>query len=134
MKTLNDVLSKNEALFQQEALILEATELISSVMEANGVTKAELARKLKKSKAFVTQCLSGDQNLTLRTLADILTALQYQAQLGAVPCSSEQVSKAVLRLYPVGAWAYEKASSRQLTIPCAALGEAETENEPCVAA
>ena len=93
MKTLNDVLSKNEALFQQEALILEATELISSVMEANGVTKAgNLLRKLKKSKAFVTQCLSGDQNLTLRTLADILTALQYQAQLGAVPCSSEQVS------------------------------------------
>lgn len=134
MKTLDDVLSENEALFHQEALIIEATELISSIMETNGITKAELARKLKKSKSFVTQCLNGEQNLTLRTLADFFTALQYQVQLGAVPSSSAQASKAVHRLYSVGGWAYEMAGTRQLAISCATSSEAATEIETCVAA
>ena len=123
-KNLNNVVFRNEALFHQEELILEATELISSIMEASSVSKAALARKMKKSKAFVTQCLSGEQNLTLRTLADIFTALEYQLQLGAVPSpSSNFASNAIQRSYPVRDWAYEMATADKVAKgirPCAA--------------
>jgi hypothetical protein len=107
MNTLKEFVEENRALYQQEELLLEVTELLSSVMEDNGVSKAELARRLGRSKAFVTQCLGGGQNLTLRTLSDLFLALGYRLQTGAVP-TSENVYSKMVRLYPVGAWAIER--------------------------
>src|SRR6185437_7254082 len=99
MNTLKEFVEENRALYQQEELLLEVTELLASVMEDNNVSKAELARRIGKSKAFVTQCLCGSQNLTLRTLADLFLALGYRMQLGAVP-TSQYVYKKMVRLYP----------------------------------
>ncbi len=81
MKTLNDLLTEDSALFHEEMLILRATELVAMAMEQEHVSKAELARRLNKSKAFVTQCLNGGRNLTLRTLADLLAALGKEVVL-----------------------------------------------------
>ena len=60
---------------EQEHLLLEVTEIIAELMAAQGVTKAELARRLRTTKGHVTQMLSGSRNLTLRTLSDVFTAL-----------------------------------------------------------
>ncbi len=75
---------ENRRLFEQEALVLEATELITELMEERGVNKAELARKIGKSKAFVTQILSGSRNMTLHTLADVVFALGSRIRLSGV--------------------------------------------------
>lgn len=61
--------------YEQERLILATTEEILRVMEENGITRAQLARDLGKSKAAVGEFLDGETNLTLRTLADIAWAL-----------------------------------------------------------
>jgi transcriptional regulator with XRE-family HTH domain len=45
------------------------------VMQASGITKAELARRMGVSKARVTNLLSGMPNMTLRTLAVVAVAL-----------------------------------------------------------
>jgi transcriptional regulator with XRE-family HTH domain len=133
MKTIDEFKSQHSALFNQEELILEVTELLASVMNANNISKAELAKRLNKSKAFVTQCLSGSQNLTLRTLADLFTALEYQLQLGAIP-NSARSSKSVHRLYPVGGWAFEKQCINQdLVIDCAGSEDLVSEGELCAA-
>jgi transcriptional regulator with XRE-family HTH domain len=105
MKTIDEFAKEHKQLLRQEELILDATELISKIMKDNSITKAELAARLGKSKAFVTQCLCGHQNLTLRTLADIFTVLGYQANFGAEPCSVDV--KTTPRLYPVKHWAFE---------------------------
>ena len=65
-------------LVEQESLILEAAEFLTVLMAKEGVTRAELARRLGRSKAYVTQVLRGSNNLTLRTLAELGTALGYQ--------------------------------------------------------
>src|SRR5438876_847735 len=84
-------------LFQQERAIYEVTELIESVMEADGVSRAELARKLGRSKGWVTQLLDGEANKTIRTVTDVLAVLgrEYHSferpiQIGsrATPCIS----------------------------------------------
>jgi transcriptional regulator with XRE-family HTH domain len=62
-------------LFQQERAIYEVTELIESVMAELGVTRAELARRLGKSKGWVTQLLDGEANKTIRTVADAFAVL-----------------------------------------------------------
>lgn len=72
---------ENQRLLRQEELILEVTEAILEAMEREGITKTELARRMGKSKGFVSQILSGSRNLTLRTLADAATALEMVARV-----------------------------------------------------
>lgn len=62
-------------LYQQERAIYEVTELIESVMDEKGVSRADLARKLGKSRGWVTQLLDGEANKTIRTIADVLAVL-----------------------------------------------------------
>lgn len=133
MKTIDEFTKKHETLLRQEELILDATELISKIMNDNGISKTELAKRLGKSKAFVTQCLCGHQNLTLRTLADFFTVMGYQAHFGAETCSVSV--KPVHRLYPVKHWASEKnAYGQSADIDLAAEGHEPPEGELCEAA
>jgi transcriptional regulator with XRE-family HTH domain len=63
--------TENQKLVAEEELILEATEQIWAQLEKLDISKKILAEKLGKSKAFVSQILNGNRNMTLRTLADI---------------------------------------------------------------
>lgn len=74
-----------ETLVAQESLIMEATELVCEHLERAGVSRAELARRLGKTRGHVTQLLSGERNLTLRTLADIGTALGITFEIRTKP-------------------------------------------------
>lgn len=71
----------NNKLLRQEAFILEATEQLSEALENEGITKAELADRLGKTKGFVSQVLTGGRNLTLRTIADFSTALGCEPRI-----------------------------------------------------
>lgn len=66
---------RNRRLLRQEELILEITEVLSEALAKEGITKAELASRLGKTKGFVSQILAGGRNLTLRTIADVADAL-----------------------------------------------------------
>ncbi len=74
-----------QRLVEEETLMFEATELISELLEAQEVSRKELADRLGKSKGYVTQVLAGDRNMTLKTLADLAFALGRRIELGAVP-------------------------------------------------
>ena len=65
-------------LLRQEELILEVTEAIEEVLEAAEIPRVELARRMGKSRSLISQLLSGERNFTLRTLADVATALDLQ--------------------------------------------------------
>ena len=58
-----------------ERLLVEATENLCRLMEVEGVTSRELARRLEVSPARVSQMLDGTRNLTLATLAQAFHAL-----------------------------------------------------------
>ena len=74
---LDDLISdeKSFQLLQQERAIVGVAELICQIMERQGVTQKELARRLQKLPSHISQILGGEGNLTLRTIADIFTAL-----------------------------------------------------------
>jgi len=83
------ILTDNQRrLFEQERLILEATEGICEAMEAKGLTRADLARRIGKSRAYVTQILSGARNMTLRTLADVFFVCGARVQVSNEPLSA----------------------------------------------
>lgn len=50
-------------------------------MKDHGVTKRELAQRLGVTPGRVSQVLSGDENLTLRTLAAVCAALDAHLQV-----------------------------------------------------
>ena len=78
---------ENMRLYQQERVILETSDLISDLLDQNGVTKAELAERLGRSKSYVTQLLNGRANMTLRTISDVMWALDSNLVISAAPLS-----------------------------------------------
>lgn len=71
--------------FEQERAILLATDEIYRAMKARGITKAELAKKIGRSKAYVSQVLSGSRNMTLRTLAEFAWACDQTVNIELSP-------------------------------------------------
>jgi transcriptional regulator with XRE-family HTH domain len=88
MKTQHEVLMEDPEFRRQlsvEALVAEASETIAKLMVQQNMSKADLARRLNKSRARVTQVLSGRTNLTIRTLAEVACALDAEVKLYAQP-------------------------------------------------
>ncbi len=72
-------------LFQQDRLIVDVTELICKAMNENGLKKAELAAALGTTRGYISQCLNGEKNLTLKTVSDILATLGLRMKVSAEP-------------------------------------------------
>lgn len=94
-------------LFQQERAIYEVTEVIESVMDERGVTRAQLADKLGKSKSWVTQLLDGEGNKTVRTVADVLAVLGCEFRVFAQPIKISNCRKASAEITSDASWGEE---------------------------
>lgn len=75
-------------LYERESLAFDAAEMIAHLMVEKKMNKAQLARAIGKSRAYVTQLLSGSRNMTIHTLADLGLALGYRFELKARQCRS----------------------------------------------
>jgi len=100
MKTEHEVLMEDpefRRLLSIEALVAEASGAIAKLMAEQKVSKADLARRLNKSRAWVTQLLSGKANMTVRTLAEVAYTLDAEVKLHAEPPSWKKAGKPVGR-------------------------------------
>ena len=61
--------------FQSVRLEMEITELLCELMNKQGVSRADLARRLGTSPPYVTKVLRGQTNMTLKTVSDCFFAL-----------------------------------------------------------
>ena len=96
MKTQHEILMEDpefRRLLSIEALVAEASETIARLMAEQNVSKAGLARRLNKSRAWVTQLLSGKANVTVRTLAEVVHTLGAEVKLHAQPPSWKMPGK-----------------------------------------
>jgi transcriptional regulator with XRE-family HTH domain len=85
-------------LLSVEALAAEASEVIAKLMAEQNVSKADLARRLNKSRAWVTQLLSGKANMTVRTLAEVAYTLDAEVKLQSQPPSWTMSGRSPKRL------------------------------------
>ena len=74
--------------YRVEGLKVEIAEQIYLAMQKDGINNAELARRLGKSRPYVTKVLSGNVNFTLETLVNIGDALNCEISLGLKPKAS----------------------------------------------
>jgi transcriptional regulator with XRE-family HTH domain len=76
--------------YEMERLPREVTTALSWYMEEEKIPQRELARRMKVTAGRVSQILSGDENLTLRTLAAVCVALGAHFQLDLVSNTGEE--------------------------------------------
>lgn len=80
-----------ERIYARESLIYNVTEDLLLFLEDNEISKKELAKRLGKTAAYVTQLLNGSRNMTLGSFSDICFALGFKPKI-SIPvqkCESE---------------------------------------------
>jgi transcriptional regulator with XRE-family HTH domain len=82
----------NLRLFLEERAIHDVTDLLEAVMKEQGITRAELARRLGKTKGWVTQLLDTDANKTIRTVAGTFAVLGREYRSFAQPIQISRTS------------------------------------------
>jgi len=77
------------------ALVTRLTNDINWYMRERGVTRADLANRMGVSPGRVSQILGGGENLTLRTLAALSTALdaRFDVELNALKAEDAYTSR-----------------------------------------
>src|SRR5437660_4364777 len=85
-KRLEELTSRLEQseVFDIEAAKFDISEHVFSMMERQGMSKAVLARRLGKSRAYITKILQGNANFTLESLVRIARALDCRLDLSKV--------------------------------------------------
>jgi ribosome-binding protein aMBF1 (putative translation factor) len=110
--------SEEMKFYLQEKLILDVTELIAKIMEKKNIKKTELAQKLSRSKGYITQLLDGRANMTIRTISDIMWALDSGLIVDACTLDSEETVKSPTQYYQVSdtkPWEFEPSPSSKVT-------------------
>lgn len=79
--------SEDMKFYLQEKLIFEITECIAEMMQKKSISKSELAKKLGRTKGYITQLLNGNANMTLRTISDVMWALDSTLKVQPEPAN-----------------------------------------------
>lgn len=61
--------------YWHEGAVIEFTEDLCRFMEEKGISRAELARRMGTSRAYITRLLGGDANFTLMTMVKLSMAV-----------------------------------------------------------
>ena len=67
--------SKQSNEYWTESAITDFTEELSRLMQVKGVSRAELAKRIGHSQAYITKVLRGNVNFTLATMTKLARAL-----------------------------------------------------------
>ena len=78
-------------MLEQERVLMEATEEMCLLMEQQGISKSELAKRMGVSPAYITKVLRGANNFTLRKLSDAFFDLGHSVHIGYRPLRSVAV-------------------------------------------
>jgi len=78
-------IAERSAVYWAEAAWLQFTEDLHSLMRSQNVTRAELARRLGVSPAYITKVFRGTANLTLESMCRLTLAFDASPRLHVAP-------------------------------------------------
>ena len=70
--------AKTRLAYYEEGLFIDVAARVIDAMETSGMTRSELARRMKVSPAYITKILRGHANLSLESLAKVAFALDLK--------------------------------------------------------
>lgn len=77
--------AERSPVYWAEAAWLQFTEDLHALMESQGVTRAELARRVHVSPAYITKVFRGTVNLTLESMCKLTLALNASPRVHVAP-------------------------------------------------
>lgn len=77
--------------YWRQSAALDFSEDLFRLMEEGGVSRAELARRMGTSQAYITQALRADANFTLGTMIRLALALGHRVRIHLAPRHSVTV-------------------------------------------
>lgn len=89
---------KDDFVFKKEGTILGITEKICELMDAQKISRADLAKKLGTSRANITKLLNGENNFTLDTLFKISEALNAKLEIDMRHPLFKQISEIYINM------------------------------------
>jgi transcriptional regulator with XRE-family HTH domain len=110
----------NMRLFQQERAICEVTELLERTLKEMNLNRADLAKRLGRTRGWVTQLLDGEANKTIRTIADAFAVLGKEFRCSCQPIRiSAPPAPCILKLQPYRRDSMASAATYQLDLAAA---------------
>ena len=76
-----------------DGMVLELVVRVSEEMARQGVTAAELARRMKVSRQYVSRFLEGPSNTTFLTVVRLGQALGLELEVGLMPAGTATGAK-----------------------------------------
>jgi len=76
---------ENDLEFQVESTKIWLLEEILAVMKTNGISRSELGRRLGTSRAYITKLFRANINLTLKSIIQIVNALDAKISIRIYP-------------------------------------------------
>lgn len=99
--------------YVEESFVAEVQHEIVRLMKNKGISRAELARRMKVSAPHVSQMLGDeDANLTLRTVARIFDALDEKATIAARSVTISLEAQSILRPVVTTGWGCAVSNDR----------------------
>jgi transcriptional regulator with XRE-family HTH domain len=77
--------AKDRDTYWTASMILDFTEGLHKIMEANGVTRSDLARRLRVSPAYITKVLRGNVNFTVDSMVRLARAAGGEVSINIAP-------------------------------------------------
>jgi transcriptional regulator with XRE-family HTH domain len=77
--------SKGRNTYWTASMILDFTEGLHKIMETNGVTRSELARRLRVSPAYITKVFRGNVNFTVDSMVRLVRAAGGEVSIHIAP-------------------------------------------------
>ncbi|HHQ6597621.1 TPA: helix-turn-helix domain-containing protein [Serratia fonticola] len=87
-----------------EELTFNVTEDILILMEDREISKTDLANKLGKTKAYISQLLSGSKNMTLKTLSDVCHAIGVKPAVEFIEVEQVTISDSISSSFTRAGW------------------------------
>ena len=74
--TFQDAMQSDE--FWTDYAILEFTTKLSQTIKQKGISKAELARRMETSQAYITKLFRGEANLTIASMVKLARCAEME--------------------------------------------------------
>jgi transcriptional regulator with XRE-family HTH domain len=71
--------------YRVERILFDVAEQVCSLMETSELSRSDLARRMEVSPAYITKLLSGNPNLTIKSLLKLSDALGQDLHVGFKP-------------------------------------------------
>ena len=71
--------------YWSEGVVLDFTDELAKVMHENDISRAELARRIKKSSPYITKVFSGEANFTIETMTKLALAVDHIVKIHVAP-------------------------------------------------